>query len=433
VNDPELAGVLADAGAELVDDRPEVEIAERLSDLRFEAPHAILSLGSNQPAGGGRLLRARRRVARSLGVRGMARVAAARIRRRGYDSVAVIPWDIEQPVQLPGRGVHRRRIAELLPERVLVVGRRGSVNATLLNAVADEAAVALGTPVRFGWPLARTGVLVIVADTSVLRIAVGPPRHRIHAQRQVLEQLLAATPPDIVRERLPWPMEHGRIGLGDWSVEPRLQGEIVSDDVPSGLEWECMEFLAALHLVAAPGPSRSLVDDAHRCASVCPSDADRKRLVALGHELEDTLADVPRGFGHGDFWTRNLVCRSGRLAGVIDWDGGGPGRLPLLDLIHYQVSAVREGGHLTLGDALVASQFSIARQGGDEVTRAYCRKVGIDPDPHLLEALVLAFWIDRNALELELRPDTITPVWVNDNIAGVLDHLRRDGRLQWVG
>ena len=112
VDDPDLMALLAAAGAEVVECGPDVEIASRIVDLRHDAPHVILSMGSNQPEGGGRLVRARRRAAASVKVRTAARAARKRLRSLGYRGVRVIPWDFDQPVQLPGGGVHRRRIVE---------------------------------------------------------------------------------------------------------------------------------------------------------------------------------------------------------------------------------------------------------------------------------------------------------------------------------
>ena len=422
VDDPDLMALLAAAGAEVVECGPDVEIASRIVDLRHDAPHVILSMGSNQPEGGGRLVRAWRRAAASVKVRTAARAARKRLRSLGYRGVRVIPWDFDQPVQLPGGGVHRRRIVEFLPERAVVCAHRESSDETLLDAVVAQVSQAIGQPVRYQWPLMRAGILVIVADSCVIRIAVGPAGQRLLVQRDVIERLSRAD--DIIVERLPWPVHIGRVGLGDWSVEAHLDGAPVAGEIPTGLLWECMEFLAALHHVEAQGAHRSLADDARRCATICPTQRHGHDLIALGEDLDRLLLDVPRGFGHGDFWTGNLLCENGRLNGVIDWDGGGPGRLPLLDLIHLQVSSYRDGRHVPLGNAIIASQLAVARAGGDEVTRAYCRRVGLDPDARILEALVLAFWIDRTVLELDLRPDTITPAWVDANVVTVLDHLR---------
>ncbi len=423
---PDTAELLADAGADLVEEDPEVEMADHLGALRHDAPYVVLSLGENQPEGGGRLLRAGRRAGAALRVRASSRSARLALGRLGYEEVRIVRWDYDQAVQL-GRRIWRRGLPEFLPERAIVTGSRGPAGLTLLEAVVDDASRTTGHPVHVGRPLIRKGILVVVAETSVVRIAVGAAAERLRRQQEVLG-LLSGAPP-IIADRLPAPVVTGRVGLGDWSSEPRIQGRTLSGEIPDRLLWECMDFLAALHDVDAPGTSHTIAEGARRCAAVCPEPAQRAALLALGEELETLLADIPRGFGHGDFWMGNVLCQDDRLTGVIDWDGGGPGRLPLLDLIHLQVSGFRDGRHISMGDAIVASQLAATRTGGGQVTRAYCRRIGLDPDSTILEALVLAFWLDLSALELELRSDAITPGWIGDNILTVLDHLRRSGRL----
>ena len=82
VSDPLLAETLRDAGAELTDDAPQVEIAAP-DDLRGEAPLAIVSIDA--AAGGAlRLARAAKRLMNSVRVRGQTIGARRAIRRRGY-------------------------------------------------------------------------------------------------------------------------------------------------------------------------------------------------------------------------------------------------------------------------------------------------------------------------------------------------------------
>jgi hypothetical protein len=341
--------------------------------------------------------------------------------------VTVIPWDYDQPVQLPGGGGYRRGVLELLPERVVVVAHRRAPAETLLERVTGTAAALIGAPVRYRWPLSRAGVLVTVADSCVVRIAVGPAGNRLMAQGQILAALAGG--PREVAGRIPQPMITGTEGLGAWSVEPRIPGATLTGAMPESVLSECLDFLVALHGIGSRTPARSIADDARRCAERCVSERQHADLIALGEELELLLADVPRGFGHGDFWMGNLLSDGERLCGVIDWDGGGPGRLPLVDLVHLQVSGVREGTHLTLGHAILETQLQAARNGGDPLMRTYCERIGLHPNPEILEGLVLAFWIERNALELDLRPDIITDTWIDDNINHVLNTLRHEGRL----
>src|SRR5262245_55488501 len=89
VSDSALAYTLADAGAELVDDAPDVEIAP-LRQLRGDAPVAIVSLDAPTPDVDSRFRRAGRRLAGSLKVRAEAKAAKAGVRRLGYREVSVL-------------------------------------------------------------------------------------------------------------------------------------------------------------------------------------------------------------------------------------------------------------------------------------------------------------------------------------------------------
>ena len=65
---------------------------------------------------------------------------------------------------------------------------------------------------------------------------------------------------------------------------------------------ECLDFLTALHSVKGSGRwDTSLVAAAEVVARVC-GPAEAAMVHATGRVLDDALADVPRGFGHGDFF-----------------------------------------------------------------------------------------------------------------------------------
>ncbi len=426
VGNAELAELLRDAGADVTSRRPSVEIGTFADAIVGDTATAILDLGENQPDGGGRLRRASRRASAWLSVQRQAQAACNRLRAQGYATVRVIPWDYEQPIVLPGMPSGPRRLAERLPERAVVIAHRDADSSSLLDGVVAEAAGRIGDRPHVRRLLVRAGVLVAILDRSVVRVALGPASRRIHQQGRVLSRLADA--PAVIGDRLPLPIHTGETGLATWSVERRVPGAPIVGEVSGPLLEDCLAFLVALHGVGDRSPSRSIADDARRCASVCESPAVGAELRALGERLEVILADVPRGAAHGDFWVQNLLRNGDRLAGVFDWDGGGCGRLPLLDLIHLRVSGYRDGVRISLGTALLRSELDVARQGGDELTRRYCALIGLTPDPAVLEALVHAFWIERAALELELRPDMVSPTWIDDNVVAVLDQLRQDDR-----
>src|SRR6266545_5055686 len=82
VQDPTLAAILRDAGAELVQDAPEVEIASH-ADIRGDADLAIVTLGTPIHDDHRVYLRVLRRLARSIAVRFLAGRVCRSLRRRG--------------------------------------------------------------------------------------------------------------------------------------------------------------------------------------------------------------------------------------------------------------------------------------------------------------------------------------------------------------
>jgi aminoglycoside phosphotransferase (APT) family kinase protein len=430
VSDEALAETLVDAGAELSETAPDVEIVGP-HELSGDATHAIVMIDASQYEGGSRVVRAARRLGGSL----RARVASAQVRRRlrahGYGATSVVLWDVDQLVHLPdvARGTVRRRLAEHLPQRALVIGSRLPAAPTVLEAVAEEAAKRVGRSVEYELPLARQGLTIALAEEHVLRIAIGPGRLKIELLRAALDLLSASKPTAVVTERVPWLFSSGRLGLADWSVERRLPGSAAPSDLTPRLLEDCIDFLVALHAVGGSGKPTPLSRDAGIVAAACRRPVHRDAVLELGRELDSQLGQLPRGFGHGDFWTRNLVVEGDRLTGVIDWDAATPDRLPLLDLLHLLLSAHRERTREYLGAALVRHQLPWARAGGDDIVQAYCRRLEIDVDSELLEALVLAYWLNRVGFELSLFADrAVRPIWMHNNVHLVLETLAGEGR-----
>jgi hypothetical protein len=418
--DPRLAGVLRDAGAEQAQAAPDVEIAP-VAELTGDARHAIVSIDAAQAEGGSRLVRAPRRMAATLEARARARGAARALRRAGYGTTSTILWDVDHLLLVPHvrAPLRDRPFAEWLPERALVTGSRHGPERTALQAAVAAAGRAAGAPLRHGWPLARAAGVVVVADGGVVHVAVGPGRRKFELQEAVLRRLGDA--PAAVTGRLPRTIAVGRSGLADWTLEGLMPGDSPHGELPASLTADAVEFLVALFAHgqnAANGAS--IAADARVLAAVCADPAAAERLRALGDRLEVELADLPRGFGHGDFWSKNLLAVDGRLAGVIDWDGAGGGRLPLLDLLHLLLSAHRERTREYLGAALTGHLLPWLRAGGDEVVRGYLSRLGIEPRPELLERLAIAYWLDRMALEVSQFADRAgRPVWLRRNVDDV--------------
>ena len=427
VGDPGLASTLAHAGGELVESRPDVEIGT-VAELKGDARWAIVAIEAAQPEGGSLPVRAGRRLVAALMAHRGGRRAAAAVSALGYRDVVAIPWDIEQVLRLPGVDDTRRslRLVEFLPQRVLVVGRRpGESDRTALAVATEAAAAESGIPLRHGWPQARAETLVVVAETGVLRVTVGPGSRGMERQRVALDALAECDPVPIVADRVPWVITRGRTGLAEWSFERRLAGRpappVISDDLLA----DCLDFLVALHYTArGTSPSRSLVADAEVVADLIEPEAGGA-IRSLGSRLEDELASVTRGFAHGDFWSGNLLVSGRALRGVVDWDVAAAGCLPALDLLQLRLSEHRAKTRQYVGVAVVEHLLPWARNGGDDVVRSYARRVGLELDPARLEALVLAFWLDYVSQELRKYGDRAgRPVWMRDNISVVVDSLR---------
>ena len=427
VVDPQLVATILAAGGELVDSVPDVEIAPA-RQLRGETQTAIVVLDVVLPEGGSRPLRAARRSIGFAHVRRQTVAARRDVRRRGYETIRIVPWEWEQAARLPGGHPHLQStsLPERMPLGAIVVGTHGQPGPTLLDEALAAASEVRGTPLRTAWPLVRQGGLVAIGDDSVVRVAVGGAGRELRLLQTGLAALEAASPPPIVSARIPWLHGAGTVGLAHWSLEQRLPGTEPSLELPDVLLAECVEFLAELHLAGrGHEPDAPLAEQANVIAKTCkPGAAEAVRQ--LGSRLDDELAGVPRGFGHGDFWTRNLLTDDRGLSGVVDWHAGGNGRLPLVDLFHLRLSTVFQRRRQYLGEALVEHLLPWARAGGDEISGTYSRRIGLEIDPTLLEALVGAYWITRTARELELYADRVErPLWMRHNVEAVIPALAR--------
>jgi aminoglycoside phosphotransferase (APT) family kinase protein len=427
VDDPRLAATLVDAGAEIVESQPDVEIGP-IEVLSGEAPFAVTSIERLVPEGGSRIERAARRWAGSLRVRVQAARRQRAIESLGYPKTAVVLWEWEQVLRLPGvaGGPNRISLVERLPLAALALGYRRTAP-TALQASLVTAQREAGMDLQPRWPLVRQGGVVTVTRGGVLRVAIGPARRELHRMRAALDELSSAAP-TTVASRVPWVIAAGREGLADWLLERTLAGTPARPRLSERLMSDCLEFLAALHLAGRdPRPTGALVEDAAILVERS-APAYGPMLAELGERLESELADLPRGFGHGDFWTGNLLVQSGRLVGVVDWDAAGSGRLPILDLLHLRLSSIREHRRQHLGPVLLGHLRQPDRLSRDEVTQTYCNRVGIEITPDRFQALLVAYWLSRTAHELRTNADR-SREWVSENVDLVLEGLVEDTRV----
>jgi hypothetical protein len=430
VVDPKLGATLAAAGAELVDSEPDVELATP-DTLAGDAPYVVIEIDHIPPEGGARWMRAARRVTRSLQVRTRAERVRRSLRARSYPMTSVVPWEWEQAVRLPTvRASSRSLWNGGFPLGALVIGSRRGHCPTILDSSLSAAGEQIGASLDCGWPLATQAGLVAIAPEGVLRVAIGAARQHLWHQRDALTALEASSPPPEIARLVPNQLAEGTAGLGGWSLEERLPGSPAPSELPPELLEECIDFLVGLSRLGDNStPTSSPSGDAEVIART-RADDHAQRLRRIGSRVETTLATVPRVFTHGDFWSRNLLIEHGRLSGVVDWDYAGPGRLPFLDLIQLRLNMIRARTHQFLGPALVEHLLPWARAGGDDYSRAYARRIGIEPSTHELEIFVLAFWLDRIGHELGVYADRVErPVWIEQNVSVVLDAIAKAGIL----
>jgi aminoglycoside phosphotransferase len=429
-DDPDLGAVLAETGAELVTNAPDVEIAPP-GGLLGDAATAVVPIQPRNRSGGSRVRRGADRIVRgarlSLG-RGQASRA---LKRHGYANSHTIAW--ERSIPVAGRGlpkVESRRLAHRLPVNSVVVGHRRDPSPTIFDDVVDAAGRTVRQvfcPMRvvFG----SSGVIVADLGDAILRLAVGPATARLHAHRRTVEQLLTLDPPTAVRQRVPRVIAYGHEGLAAWTLEERLPG-----DHPSrpGLDLtaECAEFLAHLARLPVAGSSRGRLETAAKTIGRECSDAVAEEVVRAAANAMDALADLACCFVHGDFWSGNLLVDGNRLTGVIDWSAGGPDGLPTIDALHLGLSSIREKTSEPLGLAVAAHLLSGDELVASKLVQAYVGRLELELSAGERRALVVAYWLDALSRDLQ-DPDSVhdgeQARWQRENVAPVLRAIR-DGR-----
>ena len=421
VFDGDIADTLARAGAQLVDDEPDVEIGP-VEQLSGEAPIAISNVGVSQASSRSQVHRIASRVRAHADVRTRSERAARALRQRGYSHIAVLPWDRDQFLRLPNVARPPRiALAERFPRQVVLVGSRQPRGETAFERAVSEAGKLMGFTLRPTWPLPRASGLVALCDEGVLRIATGPGGCQIDAQTHALQALAAASPPGPVAQRVPRILGEGQMGLTRWSFEMRLPGVPAPCSLEPSLVESCVEFLVALHGLGGDGGFDRGVEQAQILGCVLSLD-ERKRLSELARRVDEALGEMPRGFAHGDFCANNLLTHEGRLAGVVDWEGTNSSCPPMLDLLH--LLAARGADVYRWGPAVTDYLLPLMRRGGDATIRSYLERLDLDPDPPQLEALVAAYWLARASYQIGMYVERgRDQVWIERNVTLVLETL----------
>lgn len=428
VLNPEIAAVFSDAGGVIVEAGGDVEIGP-IAELSGEAPAAIVPVDTASPdRRRPRTVRAGQRLAGTAAVRAKVLGVRHQAKRLGYTDIFSVTWEphvtllegLDGPA--PGGALFQR-----FPHVVLVVCHRSRRVETAFQAARAAAEHELRRRLDVDEVLlGSSGVVVAPAEEAILRVSLGPAARRVDEQRSALELLRAAAPSDAVSDRVPWVLATGRAGLARWSVEQRLRG---TTPPPRGLQSplasDCVDFLCELHAAKEGGTYVSTADDAALAARHFPDRAEALR--ELGDWIESSLTAVARGFGHGDFWSGNLLVDGGRLAGVVDWPSAGPGRLPLLDLLHLRANELRGQRNGPLAAVIAEHILPEARAGGHPLDRSYCDRLGLDLGPRELEALVASYWlaeVRHDLLDPDRDPaDACSPEWRSAQMR-VLDALR---------
>jgi hypothetical protein len=421
--DRKVASTLRFAGVDVVDERADVEIASP-DDLQGDAPHVVVMLGHRSEIAPSRLGRVGTRIVTSLAVRAKARLVSRQLRRRGYRHVDLVPWDVDQFIHLPRLRAHRSlSAAERFPRRAFVIAHRSRSSETVLEGAIRQAAAESGTALETGLLLLRAGTLLAIGEAGILRVSIGAGSRQIDAQERVLRDLRNRQPSAGIANRIPRILASGTTGLARWSLENRLKGAPSPHDLPDVLVDDCLEFLVDLSGLGGTALEHPVLGHAEKVASLLSAErAASLRRIAAG--IDSHLGGVTPSFAHGDFCTSNLLVQGDRLSGVIDWDGGGGGRLPLLDLLHLRLLAVTRAAPDQWGDAVVRYLFPLSRGGGDTAVQRYCHAVGLDLGPHGLESLAIAYWLERVSYQIgmyaERRGDS---VWWERSVERVLDEL----------
>jgi aminoglycoside phosphotransferase (APT) family kinase protein len=265
-------------------------------------------------------------------------------------------------------------------------------------------------------------------DRFALRIAGGPAAGLLERSGSNLAAVLAADPPDPVGERLPVPLAAGRLHPVIWTLE-----EWISGDRPARLSpalWgECLEFLVGLHRTGAADASRawSLGPD-FRALERFADERARHTLARLQAELEGRLAEVPRGWAHGDFWPANLLVDRRNLVAVLDWDSAMPGTPALLDVMHLLLLSDRRARRLPHGSRSLRVLLPLAQDGGDARMRRYCAATATPSGASTLEGVALAYWVSRVGRDLRTfanRPSR--RAWMEANLHQPVRELARMG------
>ncbi len=336
-----------------------------------------------------------------------ARRVAGDLARQGWTPSVTAIGDGGGPYAI-GRGSWRRLWRPATG--ALVVGRASAPEPSVLDQAVEKAACSMDVRlVRRAIVVQESGKILQELEGPdgqrfVQHVAVRPASDLIEQSTRARARLAQAGAATAVRDRTPWPVCEGEVGLARYMVEPWLPGRHPAQ-LTERLWEECLEFLVALHwagrdeTAADEGGCDIWAGGLERLAEGA-SREQRAQLRGIRRRLHYALEPVPLGWGHGDMWLKNLLIRRGRLRYVLDWDWSQARALPLLDLFELRALSSRRTRDAVPGDRLCDVLWPIVEDGGDRWIRAYCGEIGLDDRREILAACAVAYWVDRASRDL---------------------------------
>ena len=340
-------------------------------------------------------------------------VAIRRARHRkvaGFSLAAVHRWP--PPALLPGAARNALRAA-LLGGALLELDSDQPT-----ERVVDQVARAAGitTPVRRILPgsggAARIPVRLQDGMSAFLRVGFADgPGDPAWAARALLRLALHEVP------NVPRLLGHGLTAGAAWSVETKLTGGRAGR-LTADLMAEAAAFCAGLpkaagEAIAYAGNLQLIASRFPWWISVLEPLAGRMRQV-LSRQLSITQ--------HGDLWSGNLLVRSGRLTGVVDWDAWHPAGVPGADLLHLVATEETHRTRQALGTIWLRHPWEWP--AFHRVAREYWSGLRVQPDRALLQAAAVAWWAGQIAHGLTVNPHLARDArWVHANVVMVVDQL----------
>ncbi|MGZ4407620.1 MAG: aminoglycoside phosphotransferase family protein [Gaiellaceae bacterium] len=407
--DGDIRHTLEQAGGTLVDGAADVEIGV-LRHLRGDAGvTVVLAPTWHVGATSARWRRVADRIGLGLAMRVWLTTTAFRLRRRHLHARRLF-FDMEQSVSFDR--VQASTLAQRLPRGAAVVASRAAPGRSLLAEVCDAAARSTGRRFTDTVPTLRAGLLLLVTADDVLRVAIGDGHRQLDDQVRVLRALRALSPSAAVEPLVPEVVGEGTTGLARWTVETRLPGRPSPHVLTAGLIDQSVEFIVGLGgLHRGESDGSALLAAAEVVVRALGRD-ETTRVVPLARHAAETLTGVPTVFGHGDFCSTNLLELDGRLSGVVDWEGGGTGVLPLLDLLHLLLLHETQPDVYAWGRAVSTHLVPIAERTGGHV-QDYLDRLELSFDESERQALAVSYWLTRIAHQLSSYASRAAdPRWV---------------------